>query len=131
MYRWGKPVWHKPILVMCDEDSASNAEIFTHAVKSLKRGRVVGRTTGGNVISTYGNDLLDLGFMREPHIGCFTPEGIDMEFHGAVPDIEVINSPADLAQGKDTQLDTAIKALQEDVESYEKNAPKIQYQYAK
>ncbi|MBQ9432056.1 MAG: PD40 domain-containing protein [Kiritimatiellae bacterium] len=131
MYRWGKPVWHKPILVMCDEDSASNAEIFTHAVKSLKRGRVVGRTTGGNVISTYGNDLLDLGFMREPHIGCFTPEGIDMEFHGAVPDIEVINSPADLVQGKDTQLDTAIKALQEDVESYEKNAPKIQYQYAK
>ena len=54
-----------------------------------------------------------------------------MEFHGAVPDIEVINSPADLAQGKDTQLDTAIKALQEDVESYEKTAPKIQYQYAK
>lgn len=131
MYRWEKPVWNKPILVMCDERSASNAEIFTHAVKSLKRGRVVGRTTGGNVISTFGYDLLDLGFLREPHIGCFTPDGIDMEFNGAVPDIEVINSPADLVCGKDAQLDTAIRALREDVEADEKNAPKIHYQYAK
>ena len=116
--RWERPLWSKPIVVMCNENSASNAEILTHAVQSLKRGRVVGMPTGGNVISTWGRSLLDFGTLRDPHRGWHLQDGTDMEWHGAVPDIIVKNDPADLVKGRDAQLDAAIKALAEDVEKY-------------
>ncbi len=115
LYRWERPLWYRPIVVMCNEDSASNAEILTHAVKALKRGRVVGMPTGGNVISTWGRSLLDLGMLRDPHRGWYTPDGTDMEWHGAVPDVIVKNSPTDLVRGVDAQLNVAIKTLSEDV----------------
>jgi tricorn protease len=44
--------WHKPIVVLCNQNSFSNAEIFCHAIRTLGRGRLVGVTTGGGVIST-------------------------------------------------------------------------------
>lgn len=115
LYRWERPLWNRPIVVMCNEDSASNAEILTHAVKAVKRGRVVGMPTGGNVISTWSRSLLDLGMLRDPHRGWYTPDGTDMEWHGAVPDVIVKNSPADLVRGVDAQLDAAINTLAEDV----------------
>ena len=49
--------WNKPIVVICNESSYSNAEIFSHAIKTLKRGKVVGVTTAGCVISTGGTGL--------------------------------------------------------------------------
>lgn len=125
LYRWERPLWYRPIVVMCNEDSASNAEILTHAVKSLKRGRVVGMPTGGNVISTWSRSLLDFGVLRDPHRGWYTPDGKDMEWNGAVPDIIVKNSPADLVRGVDAQLEAAIKALSEDVEKAKKSSPPV------
>ncbi len=44
--------WHKPIVVLCNQNSGSNAEIFSHAIKTLKRGQLVGVQTAGAVIST-------------------------------------------------------------------------------
>ena len=113
--RWERPLWGKPIVVMCNENSASNAEILTHAIKNLKRGRVVGMPSGGNVISTWGRNVLDFGMLRDPHRGWHLPDGTDMEWHGAVPDVIVKNDPNDLVKGKDAQLEAAIKALTEDV----------------
>ena len=39
--------WHKPIVVLCNQNSGSNAEIFSHAIKTLKRGPIVGVPTAG------------------------------------------------------------------------------------
>ncbi len=47
--------WNKPIIVLCNQNSFSNAEIFSHAIKTLKRGRLVGVPTSGSVISTGGS----------------------------------------------------------------------------
>ena len=44
--------WVKPTATLCNELSFSNAEIFSHAFKTLGLGPLVGRTTGGAVIST-------------------------------------------------------------------------------
>ena len=113
--RWERPLWSKPVVVMCDAASASNAEILTHAVKTLRRGRVVGMPTGGNVISTWRRGLLDFGALRDPHRGWYLPDGTDMEWNGAVPDVVVKNTPEDSARGMDAQLDVAIRILAEDV----------------
>ena len=46
--------WTRPALTLCNEDSYSNAEIFSWAFQTLKRGPVVGKRTFGAVISTGG-----------------------------------------------------------------------------
>ena len=41
--------WAKPVVVLCNRNSFSNAEIFSHAIKTLGPGRLVGVTTDTNV----------------------------------------------------------------------------------
>ena len=109
--------WTKPIIVLCNQHSFSNAEIFTHAIKTLKRGKVVGIPTAGGVISTKSNNLRDMGTLRVPIRGWFTPDGTDMEMHGAAPDILIWPTPEEQINGVDTQLETAIEELLKDVKN--------------
>jgi len=107
--------WSKPITVLCNQNSFSNAEIFSHAVKTLNRGKLVGVPTAGGVISTDGTQIMDVGFLRLPFRGWFVlGTGEDMELNGAVPDYIVWNEPA----GRDAQLDKAIEVLLEDVNTW-------------
>ena len=123
---WGRPVWYKPIIVLCNQNTASNGEIFTHAIKTLKRGRIVGVKTSGAVIATTDGSLLDLGKLRLPHRGWFLLDGTDMEEQGVEPDVTVWNTPSDEVNGCDRQLEKAIEMLKEDVELYKKNNPPVQ-----
>ena len=72
------PVWTKPIGVICNAITGSNGEIFTHAVKTLKRGIVVGQPTGGAVIATNDRPLLDYGKFRDAEytIRVSNPKGL-------------------------------------------------------
>ena len=49
-------------IALCNEGSYSNAEIFSHAYKTLGIGKVVGTPTNGSVISTGGRGLMDGSF---------------------------------------------------------------------
>src|SRR5690606_21859348 len=69
----------KPIAMLCNEKSFSNAEIVSHAFKALKRGTLVGQQTYGGVISTGGFQLVDGTFVRLPFRGWFLMDGTDME----------------------------------------------------
>ena len=114
----GAPLWWKPVVVLCSENSNSNAEIFSHAIKSSGRGKLVGRTTAGAVIATHDAALLDYGDFRNAHTGVFTPDGTDMENNGAQPDVPVDDTPADIASGVDVQLEKAIEVLGEEVREW-------------
>ena len=128
---WGRPVWSKPIVVLCNENTGSNGEIFSHAIKTLKRGKLVGRETGGGVIGTYDSALLDLGSFRDARYGWFILDGTDMEHNGAKPDYEVEDLPADLVAGVDSQLDKAIEVLGEEVEAWHIAHPPIDFKFAR
>jgi tricorn protease len=111
--------WHKPIVVLCNQNSGSNAEIFSHAIKTLKRGQLVGVPTAGAVISTDAATIFDVGTLRLPTRGWFTlADGEDMELHGAVPHHVVWPAPGQLPQGRDVQLAKAIDVLRADVEAW-------------
>ena len=108
--------WNKPIVVICNQNSFSNAEIFSHAIKTIDRGKLVGTPTAGGVISTGSATILELGRMRLPGRGWFLPHnGEDMELYGAVPHFIVDVRPGDLSSGKDPQLDKAIEVLKKEV----------------
>ena len=119
--------WSKPIVVLCNQNSFSNAEIFAHAIKTLKRGRLVGVRTAGGVISTGGRRLMGVAFVRLPFRGWFVRgTGQDMELNGAAPHFTIWPKPTEMPRGKDRQLDKAVSVLLEDVEAWKKRPkPKL------
>ena len=103
--------WTKPATMMCNEQSFSNAEIVAHAFKTLGRGPLVGMTTHGGVISTGAYRLIDGTTVRMPGRGWYVlPDGVDMELHGAEPDVKVPVTPEDEVLERQPQLDAAIAA---------------------
>ena len=103
--------WTKPATMMCNEQSFSNAEIVAHAFKTLGRGPLVGMTTHGGVISTGAYRLIDGTTVRMPGRGWYIlPDGVDMELHGAEPDVKAPVTPEDECRDRQPQLDAAIAA---------------------
>lgn len=103
--------YNLPINMLCNEKSFSNAEIISHAFKTLGRGTLVGEETYGGVISTGGFSLIDGTFVRRPFRGWYLPDGTDMENHGAMPDLRVEQTPEDEAAGVDAQLEAAVRDI--------------------
>jgi tricorn protease len=101
----------RPMNMLCNEKSFSNAEIVSHAFKTLGRGTLVGETTYGGVISTGRYTLLDGTSVRTPFRGWYLPDGTDMENNGAVPDLHVVRTPEAESRGDDEQLRAAVDDL--------------------
>ncbi|RMF39897.1 MAG: PDZ domain-containing protein, partial [Planctomycetota bacterium] len=107
--------WHRPIIVLCNQNSYSNAEIFSHAIKTLGRGKVVGVRTAGGVISTGSASVIDVGRIRVPFRGWFLiRDGEDMERNGCIPDLQIWPLPGELPRGVDRQLEAAVELLLEE-----------------
>jgi tricorn protease len=113
--------------VLCNQNSFSNAEIFSHAIKSLGRGQLVGVTTAGGVISTGMARVMDVGSLRQPFRGWFVAgTGEDMELNGAKPHHELWPLPGELPAGKDRQLEKSVQVLRQDVAKWKKRPqPKL------
>jgi tricorn protease len=104
--------WTKPSIAICNETSYSNAEIFSHAFKSLGIGTLVGKPTFGAVISTGATTLIDGSIVRMPFRGWYVKSTEkNMELGPAVPDIIIDNAPDDKAKKTDTQLKKAVEEL--------------------
>jgi tricorn protease len=103
--------YDRPVNMLCNENSFSNAEIISHAFKNLKRGTLVGQRTAGGVISTGGTTLIDGTSVRLPFRGWFTPDGKNMELNGAAPDLLVVQTPQSEEKDEDVQLKAAVEDL--------------------
>jgi tricorn protease len=121
-------VWQKPIIVLCNQNSYSNAEIFSHAIKSLGRGQLVGVETAGGVISTGSVRVTDVGRMRMPFRGWFVAKtGRDMEMNGARPHHILWPLPGEIPAGVDRQLEKAVKVLQQQIAENPEESPELTY----
>ena len=106
----------KPVVALCNENSYSNAEIFSHAFKNLGLGKLVGQPTFGAVVST-GSARLQNGAIRMPFRAWFVKKsGKNMENEApAVPDYLVKNTPGWKERGEDAQLQKAVEVLLKDI----------------
>ncbi len=105
-------VWQKPTIVLINEFSASDAEIFPKAFRDLGLGKLVGVPTYGGVIGTFNVTLIDgTTSFRVPVTGWRTLDGVNLENYGVKPDLLVEHTPEDNANGHDRQLETAVKEL--------------------
>jgi tricorn protease len=104
-----------PVVVMENERSTSDAEVFPDGFRTLKLGKVVGVTTYGAVIGTGAYTLLDGSSVRTPGTGLWNVNGTNLENYGVPPDVYVDNTPGDFLKGFDAQLKKAVEVLQEDL----------------
>jgi tricorn protease len=112
--------WTRPMVVLINNRSFSDAEIFPHAFRTLGLGKLVGQPTGGHVIGTRSITLIDGSTFRTPRIGVSTVKGVNMEKEGVIPDFPVEQHPDQLAQGIDAQLAKAVEVLSEEVVAWKK-----------
>jgi tricorn protease len=104
-----------PMVVMENERSTSDAEVFPDGFRTLKLGKIVGVTTYGAVIGTGSYQLMDGSSIRTPSSGLWNINGTNLENYGVPPDIYVDNTPEDFLKGRDAQLEKAVAVLQEEL----------------
>ncbi len=103
--------WERKMVVLMNEHSYSNAEIFPNAMRARGLAQIIGRATPGYVIWTDSLGLVDGTKARMPMTGAYRIDGSPMENQGEQPDIEVPLTPDDWIQDRDPQLDKAIEVL--------------------
>jgi tricorn protease len=126
-----KPYWNMQyafrghMVVLVDENTASDGEAFADGFRRLGLGKVIGkRTWGGEIWLSSANRLTDGGLARAPMMGVYGPEGEWLiEGHGLEPDIEVDNLPHATFNGKDAQLEAAIQYLLEEIKKDPREVP--------
>ncbi len=109
-----------PKVLLMDQYSASDGDIFPYRFQKMKLGKTIGRRSWGGVVGIRGSlPFIDGGSLRRPEFANYDLEGNSwpIEGHGVDPDIEVYNSPADEFKGIDKQLDKAIEVILEDLKS--------------
>jgi tricorn protease len=104
--------WGRPTVLLINERSTSDSEIFPDGFRALKLGTIVGETTAGAVIGTDEFELVDgQTVIRLPMEGWYTLDLKDLENMGVKPDIRVVNDLNRIRDGFDDQLDAAVKCL--------------------
>ena len=130
--RVGKaPMWNMQyafrghVVVLCNENTASDGEAFTEGVKRLNLGKVIGtRTWGGEIWLNSDDYLVDKGIATAAEFGVYGPEGTWLiENHGVDPDMVVDNLPHATFLGEDAQLKAAMAYLEKEIKEHPVEMP--------
>jgi C-terminal processing protease CtpA/Prc len=125
---WGHvPGWHREAAGLVAPDSAlhiggkvvvlvgaktySSAEDFVAGFKVMKRGTIVGQTTGGSTGNPINMTLPGGGLAMICSKEDTYPDGSKFVGVGVLPDVAVKPSIADVRAGRDHELETAIRLL--------------------
>ena len=102
----------KPIIILINEQSLSDAEMTSAGFKALGLGTLIGTETYRWIVFTSGSGLVDGSFYRLPSWGCYTLDGKNLEKEGVKPDIDVPKTFKDRIEGQYPQLDRALLEIE-------------------
>ncbi len=117
-----------PKVVLIDEYSASDGDIFAYRFRKHKLGTIIGKRSWGGVVGIRGSlPIVDGGFLNRPEFARYDIDGKqwEIEGHGVDPDIIVDNDPYKEFMGDDQQLTKAIELIQSQMgnKSYREPVP--------
>ena len=108
--------WNKPSIMVQCEACYSNAHGTPWVYKHTGIGKLVGAPVPGTMSSVSWETLQDSSLIYGmPIIGYRLPDGSYLENTQLEPDIKVLNDPAEVVKGIDTQLITATKELMKQI----------------
>lgn len=108
-----------PKAMLINQYSSSGGDAFPYFFRQKNLGMIIGsRTWGGLVGMSTNPTLVDGGYIRIPRFGIYNQNGEwIIEGIGVYPDIEIVDTPHEVAQGKDPSLEKAIEVLMEELEN--------------
>ncbi|MFI0164862.1 S41 family peptidase [Streptomyces sp. NPDC017095] len=108
-----------PVVAVADEATSSDGDMITAAFKLLCLGPVVGQRTWGGVVGMTGRHRLGDGTVITVPMNAawFDAYGWSVENHGVTPDVEVLRTPLDWAEGRYPVLGEAVRRALELLES--------------
>jgi len=109
-------VYQGPLVVLIDELSGSASELFAACLQALKRAVVVGERSPGSVTESDTMIFPDVAVFMYPVALISTPDGEVLEGYGEVPDIEVGLDREMLLKGIDSQLDSAVRYIEKEMQ---------------
>ncbi len=128
--RIGNPSWDMQyafrghIVVLCDHETASDGEAFSEGFRRLKMGKVIGtRTWGGEIWLSGSNVQADNGVATAAETGVYADGKWLIEGRGVEPDVVVDNMPHETFSGSDSQLQAALKELQDEIKADPRPVP--------
>jgi tricorn protease len=129
--RVGSPEWNMQyafrghIVVLCDQETASDGEAFSEGFQRFHMGKIIGvRTWGGEIWLSASNREEDNGIATAAETGVYGPDGKWLiEGHGVDPDIVVDNLPNATFAGEDAQLKAALDLLKQEIQADPRPVP--------
>jgi tricorn protease len=114
-----------PKVCLINHYSASDGDIFPYYFRKYGLGPLIGTRTWGGVRGIRGFwQLLDQGYITVPEDSLY---GLKSEWvienHGVDPDIEVETDPAALLAGHDSQIETAVNYLMQELKKHPGGLP--------
>ncbi|MEM9685519.1 MAG: S41 family peptidase [Bacteroidota bacterium] len=104
--------WIKPSIVLMGESNYSDAHLFPKAYKIKNAGKTLGMPVPGTGTFVWWETQIDPTIFFGIPMGGWRPIGEPfLENNQMEPDIKVQNAPAEMATGRDRQLEEAVKEL--------------------
>ncbi|MBI2823226.1 MAG: PDZ domain-containing protein [Planctomycetia bacterium] len=112
-WTWPADAHHGPKCMLINGLSGSGGDAFPAYFRQAGLGKLIGTRTWGGLVGISGNPLLiDGGQVTVPTFAFYETDGTwGIEGHGVDPDIEVVDDPAKMRDGRDPQLDAAIEHM--------------------
>ncbi|MDE2481916.1 MAG: PDZ domain-containing protein [bacterium] len=108
-----------PMVALTNQFAGSDGDIFSHCFKLYKLGPLVGKRTWGGVIGIEPyHPLVDGTLTTQPEYSFwFVDVGWKVENYGTDPDYDVDVAPHDYRDGRDPQLDFALRLMDRALET--------------
>ena len=113
----GKDVYKGKIIVLLDSQSGSASEVFARVLQLEKRGQVLGDVSAGAVMQSrpfngeLGTDSVVFYGASITNADLIMADGKSLEHIGVIPDELILQTPEDVAAGRDPVLARAFEIL--------------------
>ena len=111
-----------PVAILVDELTGSASEVFAAGMQAAGRARVFGTRTAGRVLPATVSALPNGDALLHAVADYVTADGVRLEAHGVVPDVEVETDRRDLLADRDPPREAAIAWLRIDANSADASA---------
>ncbi len=122
---WPPDSHQGPKCMLINGLAGSGGDAFPAYFRQTGLGKLIGTRTWGGLVGISGNPtLIDGGAISAPTFAFYEKDGTwGIEGHGVDPDIEVIDDPSLMTNGKDPQLEAAIELMLTEIERSPYRAP--------
>ncbi len=105
--------WTKPSCVLVCEDNYSDASGFPYVYRTLGLGKIIGMPVPGTMTAVWWERQINASIVFGiPQVGSYgIKEGRYLENLQLEPDVRVENEPAEVLEGRDQQLEAAVREM--------------------